>query len=124
MELVIVMVIFSIIAAIGIPTYLQFTQDARRTDAQRLLSDLVSRQEQFRLNNKTYTGTLGAGGLNGATSTEDGSYLLSVVPATAACPLVACYELQAVPQGRQVEDSCATLTYGSTGQKKPSTCWP
>ena len=124
MELVVTVIVVSILAGAGIPMYLQFSQDARRTDAQRLLSELVSRQEQFRLHNKTYTAALGAGGLNGDTQTEDGSYRLELVDPSDACPLVSCFELRAVPQGRQTEDDCGTLTYTSSGQKKPSTCWP
>ena len=49
LELVIVMTIISVLAAVAYPEYAQYTREMRRSDAQRALSELVARLEQYRL---------------------------------------------------------------------------
>lgn len=124
-ELVIVMAIIGTLASIAYPTYREYVRETRRGDAQRAMSELAIKLEQFRLGNKTYTTNLGVGGLNYVAQTEDGHYELSVaVPEPANCPLATCFVLQAKPIGGQAGDECQALTYSSTGIKTPSGCWP
>ena len=57
-ELMIVVVILGVIAAFAIPSYQDHLRKSKRSDARAALSDLAARQEQYFLDNKTYTDTL------------------------------------------------------------------
>jgi type IV pilus assembly protein PilE len=105
LELIIVVVVAGVIAAIAIPSYQEQSQ------------------EQFFLDNKSYTTTIIAGGLNMNAITESGSYALSVDAPTGACPLDRCYRVRATPQGAQSADSCGPLTINSERVKSPNGCW-
>jgi len=123
LELMIVVVIAGIIAAIAVPSYQEQSRRTRRAVATAALLDATSRQEQFFLDNKTYTATIIAGGLNMNAITESGSYALSVDAPTGACPLDRCYRVRATPQGAQSADSCGPLTINSERVKSPNDCW-
>lgn len=122
-ELLVVLVVAAIIAAIAVPSYQQHTRKSRRAAATAALIDATSRQEQFFLDNKTYTTTITAGGLNMLAGTDDGTYTLSVDAPTAACVLDRCYQVRATPQGVQTADSCGVLMINSERVKSPVDCW-
>jgi type IV pilus assembly protein PilE len=128
-ELLIAVVIVGILVGIGYPSYRNHVIRGQRTEGQTALMDAAARQEQFFLDNKSYTTTIGAGGLNLAALTESGAYALSVVAPTAGCPIGRCYVLQATPQGGQTDDTrCASLRLSSSGTKAatgtaPAECW-
>jgi len=123
LELMIVVVIAGVIAAIAVPSYQEQSRKSRRSAATAALLDATSRQEQFFLDNKAYTTTIIAGGLNMSAITERGSYALSVDAPTGACPLDRCYRVRATPQGAQSADSCGALTINSERVKSPNDCW-
>lgn len=122
-----VVVIVGILAAVAYPSYRNQALRSARADARVELMDAVTRQEQFFLNNKSYSATLAGLGM-GATS-ESGYYTLSIDAATVACPITNCYGVRATPVGRQVDDTaCAVLTINSSGIKSatgtdPGSCW-
>lgn len=122
-ELIVVMVVAGVIAAIAVPTYQEHSRKTRRSAATAALFDATSRQEQFFLDNKSYTTTIIAGGLNMNPITENGTYSLSVDAPTGGCPLDRCYQVRATPQGAQTADSCGALTINSERVKSPSGCW-
>ena len=119
----IVVVVAAIIAAIAFPVYQEHVRKSRRAAATAALIDATSRQEQFFLDNKTYTTTLTAGGLNMNAVTEDGMYVLSVDAPSGACALDRCYSMRATPQGVQTGDKCGALGINSERVKTPSNCW-
>ena len=123
LELIIVVVVAGVIAAIAIPSYQEQSRRSRRSAATAALFDATSRQEQFFLDNKSYTTTVIAGGLNMNSITESGSYALSVDAPSGACPLDRCYRVRATPQGAQAADSCGPLTIDSERIKSPNDCW-
>ena len=122
-ELIVAMVVMGVLASIAAVSYRSFSLEARRSTAQTALTDAAARQEQFFLNNKTYTAAIGAGGLNAAAVVDGGYYAISVDAPTAACPITRCYVLRATPQGSQNEDTCGAITYTSDGDKTPANCW-
>ena len=124
-ELMVVLVIIAIVSAVAVPSYRQYTREGHRAAAQAALADGVARQEQFFLDNKTYTTSLGTTGLNMSNTTAGGHYAISVATPTSECPIATCYLLQATPQGAQTEDCSKSdsITYSSEGEKTPSNCW-
>lgn len=130
-EILIVVAIVGILAAIAYPSYQQYVIRSARNDAKAALLDAAAREEQFYLDNKTYTTTLGAGGLNIAATTEGGYYTISVDAATAGCPVATCYSLRAAAVAGKPsanDNKCGDLTLGSNGAKgatgtTPMECW-
>lgn len=116
-ELVIVMAVLAIIVAIAIPSYTAYTLRANRTDAlDELLRQAAFQQRQYTINNQFVAVA------NFASSR--GSYQIQTAVANAGQS----YTLMAVPQARQTDDTCGTLTLTNLGQKTASAgdnqrCW-
>ena len=139
LELLIVVVIIGIIAAIAIPSYTSHVRNARRTDGQAALLDAYARMERFYAENNSYqTATISTGSntdiLNDPDSTcsgasapsSEGFYCISFQ----AGPTATTYTLQAAPlaTGPQAGDVCGTLSINSLGQKSAASsatidCW-
>jgi len=127
-ELMIVVVIIAILAGIAYPAYQKQVLQSRRSDAKAALQQLAAREEQFYMDNKTYTTVLTqmAYTATPTVTTADGYYTIRVVAATATCPITTCYLLQAAPtaKGGQNSDACGNLTLSSTGVRSPTSgCW-
>lgn len=135
-ELMIVLVIVSILAAIAIPSYRDNVIDTKRRVGTAELLKVQNRQEQYFVNNKGYATDLTSLGYpaNGyyvddqgqAGASSAGSvYLIQL----AAGATTASFTLQAVPQGGQAEDTdCGTLSLTSRSAKGASLgtvadCW-
>ena len=127
MELMIVVVIVGVLAAIGYPSYRNQAIRSARSDARVELMDALSRQEQFFLNNKEYADVLSE--LDFSSTSENGYYTLSIDTPTAGCAISSCYAMRATPLGSQTDDAdCAVLTINSSGAKSatgsdPTSCW-
>jgi len=120
-ELMIVVAIVGLIAAIAYPSYLEQLRKTRRADCSGALTSLGSAMERFFTVNNTYRGAGAAGGDTGtptifpATCPVDGgeaTYNLTIQAATAST-----YNVQAAPTGVQANDKCGTLTLANTGLK-------
>ena len=126
-ELMIVVVIVAILAAVGYPSYRNHAIRSARSDARVELMDALTRQEQFFLNNKEYADTLAELDFSG--TSENGYYTLSIDTPTAGCAISNCYAMRATPIGPQADDTdCAALTINSNGAKSatgsdPASCW-
>lgn len=95
-----------------------------RANAQLALAELASLQAQYFLNHKRYTDDLDAVGFGSQrAATSGGHYALQMELPDEACPAGFCYVLSAVPQGRQADDACGTLSLTSDGDKLPAGCW-
>ena len=62
-EMLMVVAIIGILLAIAVPAYNAYIVRAHRAAAQQFLLDVAQREEQYLLDNRQYTKTLGAGGL-------------------------------------------------------------
>src|SRR5262245_61253451 len=63
-ELMIVVAIIGVLAAIAYPSYDKYVIKARRSDAHQLLTEIASKQTQYLVDARAYTATIGTGGLN------------------------------------------------------------
>lgn len=123
-ELMIVVAIIGILAAVGYPAYTSAVKKGNRADAIDSLLSLASRMEEYYMNNDTYVGaTVNAAGTGtvGSNKTSDNLYTLSISSATAFA-----YGLTATPISADPE--CGNLTLNSLGQKGTSAgtvdgCW-
>lgn len=148
-EILVVLAIVSILAAIAYPGYARHVVKTRRVEAQLALVEAMQRQEQYRALHHTYVAFAassgddddadGADGADGAgfrwwlgARPEDSAYELE----GRACDgedLSQCIELRARPGTERVDTGfrdpdCGTLSFDSTGAQGASgataRCWP
>lgn len=120
-ELMIVVLIIGILAAIAIPSYKQYVKRAARTQAQDALTDAAAREERYFYQNNTYAGDMTLLGFkNNPFSTQSGNgtssrYYDVDIPVSGSTT----YTIEAVPQATQAADDtdCGTLTLDRTGKK-------
>jgi type IV pilus assembly protein PilE len=116
-ELMIVVAIVGVLAAIAIPSYQNYVMQSRRSEAQATMMSLALNEEKYRANNSAYADhTVVAIGVANSTY-----YTFTIVASANA------YTISATPQGAQAGDSCGILTLdqaGSKGQTGSATqCW-
>lgn len=121
MEVVVVMVILGILAAIAIPNYSEYTLRSHRSAVQAFISDVASRQTQFFLDRRVYATSVAA--LN-MTTPADIANRYAVAIATNAGP-PATFQVTATPTGTQTDDRCGALTVDQAGNKGAAAtrCW-
>ncbi|MDF2178220.1 type IV pilin protein [Aliiglaciecola sp. CAU 1673] len=113
LELMIVVAIVGIIAAIAYPAYQGQVLESRRDNAQQELLRLQLQEEAYRLQNNDY----GDGG-DIAVPVSD-FYVFTISNATATT-----YTLTATAKGTQTKDTgCTTLTLNQSMVKTPANCW-
>lgn len=121
-EMMVAMVIVAILAAVAYPSYERHAMRGRRSDAQQLMGQIAMREEQYMLDARAYTATIGAGGLNVAAegwtcaaTCTNAYYTVSVAPQAGPPPS---YSISAQAIGTQSADG--NLTLGSDGGKSRS----
>src|SRR5258706_282275 len=62
-EVMIVIAIIGILSAIAYPSYQNYVMRAKRSAAQQFMVDISSREQQYLLDARNYTATIGSGGL-------------------------------------------------------------
>lgn len=129
-ELLIVIAVVGILAAVAYPSYEAYIIRGNRSAAQQLMLKIASREEQYRLDAKAYTATIGTGGLNVvedgwtcAATCTNGRYTVSVALVTGP---PAGYTISAAAIGRQATGpggDTANLTLNDQGAKTPADKW-
>ena len=122
-ELMIVIMIVGILAAVAYPNYLEYSARAKRNEARAALLRLAINQERFYLNNNTFTADMTQLGFSASPfTTETGNYTVAVTAADASnFSATATYLL-----GGKEADRCLTFTIDGRGVKTsgPETnCW-
>lgn len=117
-ELMIVVVIVGILAAIAYPSYQQYVQRNKRVAAQEFMMLISSRQEQYLLDRRQYSNSLSALGLTSPAEVSP-NFDITIVPDNSDTPPT--YTITASPKGSMA--GTATLTLDSLGQKTPADKW-
>jgi type IV pilus assembly protein PilE len=119
-EMMIVVAIIGILSAIAYPSYLNYVMRANRSAAEQFMLDITSREQQYLLDARSYTATIGTGGLNMTVPTQVSPYYtMSIVVDNTATPPT--FTITATAIGSQVRDG--NLTLNNLGQKTPSSKW-
>lgn len=140
-ELMIVVVIAAILAAVGIPAYRRYIVASHRADGRALLERASADEQRFFTLYSTYTTTVvpSSSGCSGqacgldyaSADSGNGYYTLSITPGVSG--IADSYILEATPtsKGGQNEDTeCGSLTLDSTGKRgftgtgMLEECWP
>lgn len=115
-EVMIVVAIIGILAAIAYPSYDEYVKRGNRTEGQAFLQDVAARQERYFSQNNEYADT--AAKLNVSTGSETGKYTLSIATSDG-------YTLTATQQFNDTK--CGNLTLNALGVKgadgSVDECW-
>ena len=121
-ELMIVVVIVGILAAVAVPSYRQYVMRVKRTDAKVALTGAAQQMERCFTRGNTYVGC----NTGYPKNTEDNTYTIAFAPA----PTATTFTATATPiNGQATDTACATFTLnqegkqGVTGSKTPAQCW-
>lgn len=124
-EVIVTVAIVGILASVALPSYRQYVIRGNRSAVQQFMLDIANREQQFMLDVRSYTTTIGAGGLNMSTPPAvTGKYTLAVILPGVTCAVVApgyCINATAVVGGMQASDG--NLTLDSLGNKTPANKW-
>ena len=111
-ELMVVLAVAAILAAVAFPSYQSQVAKGRRADGKQALVELAQKLERFYTERGTFAGvSLGGGGLYPAVS-SGGYYSLAIISQT-----VDGFTLTATPRGNQAGDACAALGYNHLGDR-------
>lgn len=114
-ELMIVVVILGIIAAVALPSYRESVVATRRSDGMILMNQILQAQERYFVNNMTYSADLTDLGYTTAGNIESEKGFYRVSAAACGGGITECVNITAVPQDGQAVDG--NLTINSQGLK-------
>jgi type IV pilus assembly protein PilE len=126
-ELLIVVVIVGVLAAIGVPAYQNYARASKRADAQQSLLRMAQLQERYFTERNAYsanTSTLGYAPLNGDANlaeSTDGYWMLDVTAGGGAA-----FALRARPLPPHTDPECASISLDSAGVRggaPDADCW-
>lgn len=134
-ELMIVVVVAAILAALAFPQYRDYVLRSNRTVAKSLLTQIADRQEQFYVANKEYAANLSTLGYeantlfidrNGNRGAADGG--TAIYQVTLANPDPATFTVTAAVRNSQAQDTrCTGFTLNQAGQRtatgSATDCW-
>ena len=122
MELLIVIVIVGILAAIAYPNYRDFSDRAKRTEAKAMLLEIAAQQERFYLQNNSYGDLTDLGYAADVMPSDSGAYEVTVTAFDASN-----YSLRANWQlGGNEAGKCQTFNLDGRGAKTSApknNCW-
>ena len=118
-ELIVVMIIIGILAAVAIPSYRQYVMRSQRSDAKDALLALATQQEKFYLQCNTYATAIAAANncgalqLQGTNASKNGWYTLAIPAGNATIYTITA---TAAAGGNQFQDvACRTFSVTNQG---------
>lgn len=114
MELMVVIVIVAILAAVAVPLYLNYVNDARRTEARGAIGAIITAEQTWRQQHDTYTAA------DFVTDGQDANLNCDLAEAavnwdiTVTAPTADGYTVTAVGKGTMVDAGTVTMTYSRT----------
>lgn len=128
-EMMVVVAIIGILAAVALPSYQESVRKSRRSDAVVMIAKIQQAEEKWRANNTTYTQVLGPAGLNISADAEtvvsgSGYYNVTVSTPTGSGYIVTA---DAITSKSQSSDTAClklvmTVSNGNT-TATPDNCW-
>ncbi len=115
-EMLVVVAIIAIVAALALPNYTKQMQRTRRTDAQDALLQVAAEQEKFFIDRNTYTSNLAELGFGDPAVSASGYYELAVeLPEDTDGFTVTATPVSGGPQTG--DTTCTQLSYDHTGRR-------
>jgi type IV pilus assembly protein PilE len=115
-ELMLVVAIVGILAAIAFPSYVDHVRKGRRNDGMNALLDAAGKMEIARARAGTYPPTLADANISN--ESIESYYSMDLAAPTDACPISSCYILEVTAQNGQEEDAVTAYRLSSTGVKQ------
>lgn len=109
-ELITVVAIVGVLAAVAIPSWVSYIEKSRRSDATSSLLAMQLRQEKWRANDTDYATLSEMAWGAGAGNSTDGYYTVTL-PARGAIT----YTALASPTGKQADDDCGIFALNQDG---------
>lgn len=119
-EVMIVVSIVAILAAVATPMYSDQMRRGHRASAEAVLLDAAVRQRQFLIDQRSFATSTSELGLTVPASLT-GRYTVTITAPTGAVPPT--FVVMATPSGAQAADRCGTLSVDHAGTRLPSGCW-
>lgn len=110
-ELMVVVAIVAILAAVALPSYLSQVAKSRRAEAEAVLVESAQSLERFFTQQNTYVGAA----LPYPKAPREGSAKYYDIEFEAGEPTASTYVIKAVPAGAMAGDECGTLSIDNTG---------
>lgn len=125
-ELMVVVAIIGILAAISYPSFLEYLLKSNRAEAKAILTESAQFMERYFTTNSTYD-LDAAAKLQIPTESPKGATggAIKYTIDFSVGPSATAFTLRATPKNGQLKDSCGTLTLSNTGVETPATagCW-
>lgn len=118
-ELMIAVAVIGILAAVAYPSYQSAMVKNRRSAAQTALMDIAQKEQQYLLDNRSYTNSLSTLGY-AVPSNVSAYYTVAVTVGTASAPS---FSATAVPISGSTQAIDGTLGITNTGVKSPADKW-
>jgi type IV pilus assembly protein PilE len=137
-EIMVVVAIVGILAAIAVPAYTESVRKGRRADARSALMTLMQQQERSFTQNNTYTifakdaVVPGFKNYSGDSGSGGAKHLISAEACTGGIPINSCILLSAIPSNGFSDPDVGTIMLNSNGLRDctgtqrltPGRCWP
>jgi type IV pilus assembly protein PilE len=135
-EVMIVVAIVGILAAIAIPSYLESVRKSARADARAAILTMMQQQERFFTQNNRYqlvplAGAIGFKNYSGDAGLAGAKWALAAGPCGTDVSLANCVRITATHNGGWTDTGVTSIAFDSRGQSNcfpvtvdPRTCWP